>query len=129
MTKPLFQIVLITTVILLISCEGGTTFTKTINNKSSEEITIKVYSIYGNEQSEIINSNESKEIYWDDQMGSFVDDSYSCTQEFDSIQVIVSNDKVLTKDILNSGNWQRESDDERNSKEDCTFTITNNDLQ
>ncbi len=118
-----------TVMILLTSCEGGTTFTKTIDNKSSETITVKLFTIYGINEPATINSNESKEIYWDDQMGSFVDDSYSCLQIIDSVELSITNNKVLIKDIMDSNKWIRESKDGRNSREDCTFIITNGDLQ
>ena len=42
------------------SCEGGTFFTKTIDNKSSETITVKLFTIYGDNNTVMINSNEAK---------------------------------------------------------------------
>ena len=45
-----------------------------------------------------VKSNESKAIYWDDQMGSFVDDSYTCTQMIDSVEITITNSKTLTKE-------------------------------
>ena len=65
------------------SCEGGTFFTKTIDNKSSETITVKLFTIYGDNNTVMINSNEAKEIYWDDHIGSFVDENYNCTEMID----------------------------------------------
>jgi hypothetical protein len=130
MIQSIIKVVLVMGIILLIGCEGGTTFTKTIHNQSSETITITVYSSYsGGQTDHMINPNESKQIYWDDQMGSFVDESYNCTQEFDSLAVTISNNKVLTKDILNPDNWLVESKDGRNSREDCTFEFDDSDLE
>ena len=128
-TKSILCFSLITLMILLTSCEGGTTFTKTIDNKSSESITVKLFTIYGSNESLTVNSNVSKEIYWDDQMGSFVDDSYTCTQIIDSVEITITNNKTLTKSIMNPDNWIRESKDGRNSREDCTFIITDDDIQ
>lgn len=77
----------------------------------------------------VILPNNSKEIYWDDKLGSFVDDSYSCTQFIDSVALIITGNKVLIKDILEPDNWLRKSKGGRNSREDCTFVITGKDLQ
>lgn len=122
-------IVVMLILVVMTSCEGGTTFIKTIDNNSSDTITLKLYAAYFNDQSFTINPNVSQEIYWDDQMGSFVDEAYKCTQEIDSVEITISNNKVLIKNILNSDNWIRESKDGRNSREDCTFIITDEDLQ
>ena len=115
--------------LLLFSCEGGTTFTKTIDNASSENMTIKLSTVYGHQEEISIHSMESKQIYWDDQMGRFVNDNYLCTESIDSIEITLTNNKTLVKDILNSDNWQRESKDGRNSREDCTFYFNNADLE
>lgn len=128
-TKSTLCFSLITLMILLTSCEGGTTFTKTIDNRSSESITVKLFTIYGSYESLTVNSNVSKEIYWNDQMGSFVDDSYTCTQIIDSVEITITNNKTLTKSIMNPDNWIRESKDGRNSREDCIFIITDDDIQ
>ncbi|MEZ5195791.1 MAG: hypothetical protein R2764_05165 [Bacteroidales bacterium] len=128
-TKSILCFSLITLMILLTSCEGGTTFTKTIDNKSSESISVKLFTNYGSSESFTVSSNASKEIYWDDQMGRFVDDSYTCTQIIDSVEITITNNKTLTKDIMNPDNWIRESKEGRNSREDCTFIITDDDIQ
>ena len=117
------------TISLIVGCEGGTTFTKRIENNSNDEITIKLYTIYGPTESHTILPNESKLIYWDDQMGVFVGNSYTCTQIIDSAEVNISVNKSLIKDILDPNNWNRISKDGRNSKEECTFVISPNDIQ
>jgi hypothetical protein len=127
--KVMNLLVSVTLLIALSSCEGGTTFTKTIENKSSEEISFKMFTIYGSNNSYVINPNESKEVYWDDQMGAFVDASYSCTLEIDSVQLTISNGRILKKDIMDDENWIRISKDGRNSREDCIFIIVDEDLQ
>lgn len=129
MKNKIALIVLITVITILSSCEGGTTFTKSVDNNSSETITIKLHTIYGTNDAVTINPNESKQIYWDDQMGRFVDDAYTCTQFIDSVEISIINNKVLTKDIMNSNNWTNTSKGGRNSREDCKFSISNEDLQ
>lgn len=115
--------------ILLISCEGGTTFTKTIDNRSSEDVIIELTTTFGGNDPVTVKAKESKQIYWNDQMGNFVDDSYNCTTLIDTVEVTISNNKSLVKDIMNPDNWSRESKDGRNSREDCIFVITDNDIQ
>ncbi|PLX07292.1 MAG: hypothetical protein C0598_13235, partial [Marinilabiliales bacterium] len=122
--KNLLSYTVIIIVLLMASCEGGTTFTKTIENKSSETIIIKLYTVYGSNDPITINSYESKEIYWDDQMGRFVDDSYNCMDVIDTVEITITNNKKLLKDIMDSANWLNESKGGRNSREDCTFIIT-----
>lgn len=129
MNKLFVLILSISASILFSSCEGGTTFTKSIDNRSTETIQVMLKSIYGNSEETTILPNESKQIFWDDQMGFFVDDSYTCTQLIDSIKLTITNNKVLTKDIMDPENWTRNSTNGRNSREDCLFTLTNNDLQ
>ena len=77
----------------------------------------------------LINSNEAKEIYWNDQMGSFADENFSCTEMIDSVVLSISSNKKLTKDIMNANLWVRNRKGVRNSKEGCVFTITDNDFQ
>ena len=116
-------------ILLLAACEGGTTFTKTIENKSSESITVVLFTTLGEKNEAVINPNTTKEIYWNDMIGSFVDNTHNCTTLIDSIYLGISNNKVLTKDIMNAANWDRASAKGRNAREDCTFTIYNTDLQ
>ena len=122
-------IVSMTVITILSSCEGGTTFTKSIENRTTETIRVKLQTIYSSQDEITINPNESKQIFWDDQMGRFVDNSYMCTQLIDSVEISITNNKILTKDIMNSNNWQRMSKGGRNSKEDCLFIISEEDIQ
>jgi hypothetical protein len=122
-------IVSMTVITILSSCEGGTTFTKSIENRTTETIRVKLQTIYSSQDEITINPNESKQIFWDDQMGRFVDNSYMCTQLIDSVEISITNNKILTKDIMNSNNWQRMSKGGRNSKEDCLFIISDEDIQ
>lgn len=116
-------------VFFLPSCEGGTTFTKNIENKSFETITVKIFAASITNLTVTLNPNETKQVFWDDQMGKFTDGSYTCTLFIDSFNVSITNGKTLIKDIMNPNNWFRESKGGRNSKENCTFIITNSDLQ
>jgi uncharacterized protein YcfL len=115
--------------LMLHGCEGGTTFTKIFDNRSSETITIQVYSLHGNENPITIAPGVSKEIYWYDKMGLFAGDDYQCTDEIDSVKISITNDKTLTKDIQNPNQWIRESSDGRKATEKCTFIVADSDLQ
>lgn len=115
--------------VCLTSCEGGTTFTKTIENKTSETITVRLFTIYGDNDPVSLSPGESKQVFWKDQMGRFTDNSYTCVTFLDSVHVSITNGKTLIKDMKNANNWTRQSKGGRNSEEDCTFIITNSDLQ
>ena len=117
------------TAVALTSCEGGTTFTKTIDNQSSESVSLVLYTNFGDTKTTTVGPNSKTEVFWSDQMGNFVDNSFNCTTLIDSVTISISKGKQLTKDIMNSDNWRRESKDGRNSREDCTFTFTDSDLQ
>lgn len=128
--KNLFVLITsISAIFILPSCEGGTTFTKSIDNRTSDTVRVKLHTIYDSKDEITINPNESKQIFWDDQMGSFVVDSYTCTQLIDSVEISITDNKVLTKDIMDSNNWERLSEGGRNSKEDCLFIISEENIQ
>ena len=128
--KNLFVLITsISAIFILPSCEGGTTFTKSIDNRTSDTVRVKLHTIYDSKNEITINPNESKQIFWDDQMGSFVDDYYTCTQLIDSVEISITDNKVLTKDIMDSNNWERLSEGGRNSKEDCFFIISEENIQ
>lgn len=55
--------------------------------------------------------------------------SSSCTALLDSVHVSISNGKMLTKNIMNSDNWESEIVGGRKPKEYCRFIITANDIQ
>lgn len=115
--------------IFLSSCEGGTTYTKTIENNSSETLTVNGYSVYWGNNSIIVGSDKTKDIWIDSQLGSFVNDSYQCTQGIDSIEVDVTDNKTLVLDVLDNNNWIRESSGGRKSSVNCILEITDEDLQ
>ncbi len=115
--------------LFLVGCEGGTTYTKTIDNRSSDTLAVRVYTVFGSSDTSLVMPGEATEVFWNDVMGQFVDDTYDCVQMVDSIYVQPSSGRVLQKDIMAGDNWDRESKDGRNSREDCTFTILESDLQ
>lgn len=113
----------------LTACEDETTFTKYLDNKSSETISIKLFTYCGPSKEVTVNLTERKIIFWDHQESTFTDDSFTCTDLLDSTQVNIINGKTLLKNIFNSNNWTRESKVGRNAKENCIITVTNSDLQ
>ncbi|MEN8225580.1 MAG: hypothetical protein ABFS05_09510 [Bacteroidota bacterium] len=121
--KLINALILLAGLSILVSCKGETTFSKRINNQSDETITAVVYMVNGNIDSTLIGPKKIKEIYWDEKISSFVDASYSCLEEIDSISVTVTNNMILTKDIMDLNNWDRDSENGRNATESCEFFI------
>ncbi len=115
--------------LVLVSCEGGTTFTKEIVNQSTATIEVEVFLLSREGESYVINPGDSAQVYWDDYLGRFVDETYTCTNELDSIVLSTSDGRELVKNILDGSNWERNSQGGRNSKEDCVFYITDDDLE
>lgn len=114
--------------ILFGACEGGTTFIKSVSNQSSEQVEIQLFLKDRPAKTYTIAKGTSVEIFIEDHERVFVDDTYQCTHEFDSVKISVSNGKTLHKDFLDSNNWQQQSSGGANSKEECTFIITSQDL-
>ena len=123
------QLTLFVIALILSSCEGGTTFTKTIYNDSSEEIELTMYSYMVQTQHFTIKPKEAQQIYWNDEIGSFVDDSYTCTQSLDSVKITILSGNKLKKNIMDSTNWYASSKGGRNSREDCYFAFTDEDIE
>lgn len=118
-------------VLSMASCEGGTTFTKSINNTSSETLSVIAHASDGTRLGEVaILPGDEKQVYWNDKQGEFATENYSCTEELDSINVSVSNGKVLILDLMDSENWNIVSSaDGKDERKDCTATISDSDLQ
>ncbi|MGB0863131.1 MAG: hypothetical protein ACPG19_01880 [Saprospiraceae bacterium] len=129
MRKMTIRYLFIISIVFIYSCEGGTTFSKIVDNKSTETITIKMTTSFGGEQEHTIAPNETKTIYLYDVERLFADDTYNCIEEFDSVKIEISNNKTLEKDFFNDNNWENESSGGRNSKEKCTFTVLEDDIQ
>ncbi|MEZ4930610.1 MAG: hypothetical protein R2788_00575 [Saprospiraceae bacterium] len=101
-----------------------------IKNDSSETVTVKLYqSVLSNDQTFNIGPKQKKTIFWTDNERRFVDETYECTAEIDSVELSVSNGKKLMKSMLDNNNWDKDSKGGRNSMEKCTFTITDSDLE
>ncbi len=116
-------------IVTLISCEGGTTFTKNIENNSNDTLSVKLYFNYMDSENISILPKQTKEVYYYDVQGLFVDEGYYCSSELDSATITTKSNKSLTKDIMNSDNWTHDSSDGRNSTENCLFIINDIDLQ
>ncbi len=127
--KPILSVVL--SIAFLYACEGGTTFTKTINNQSSDTISFKLFHARTDKfvETRTICPNQSAEIYNDYRERKFVGDSYECIEEYDTIKPKVFSGKSLKKDIMNADNWVKDSKGGRKSREDCTFTVRSKDIQ
>ncbi|MEZ4982242.1 MAG: hypothetical protein R2769_11785 [Saprospiraceae bacterium] len=115
--------------LFLLSCEGGTTFTKEIINNSEDTLKVSIYSLLGSPQEFRILPGASEIVFWNDRLGSFVDETYNCLEEIDSFKVIVSGNKILEKDLMEISNWVRSSKDGRNSEENCRFTVSIEDIK
>ena len=127
--KHIFLILVVLMIPALLSCEGGTTFTKRVHNQSGDTLVVITYSLYASDVPVTIVPGASQEVFWRDEMGRFVDDSYTCTLDLDSMRILVSGGKTLLSDPMDGDNWIRQSKDGRNSREDCTFTVTDEDLR
>ena len=122
-------LLLSTLVFLLFSCEGGTDLIKQIDNNSEEQISIIVFNNYYQRSDTIhMSPNSSHEYYSGGSIGQFFTD-YMCLDEVDSIQVIIHNQKVLTKDIEDLNNWTLSSNGKRNVTHRCNFFINASDIQ
>jgi len=114
----------------LISCEGGTTYTKSIQNDSSETLNVTTFSYYlGQQGFDGIQSGETREVYFIDLERQFSGPNYNCTEDVDSISVLTNSGKTLVQNILSREDWTRESMGGRMSREDCVITLTDSDFE
>jgi hypothetical protein len=114
----------------LLSCEGGTTFTKTLVNRSDVAVTLRTTeTIAAFTDSFTVQPQTSQTIYFSDRMGLFVTDLYPCLSEFDSLFVELPDTLVLLKNILDESNWEKELTGGRNAQAICTFVIEAGDIQ
>lgn len=127
--KPFLMIAALAITLMMVSCEGGTTFTKTVENNTSEYITVKLFANADSSDAVILKPKETKLVYTYVQKGMFTGKSYTCAQIIDSVHWEITNNKTLNKDIMIGDNWTRKSTGGRNAKEDCTFSISDSDLQ
>ncbi len=112
---------------LLYGCEGGTTFTKSIQNLTNEpfQLTVRMENSSDTFQ---IEPMEELQFYWSDQMGYFTDDSYACVHEIDTISLQLIQGGSILIDPMDPASWMKLSESGRNSKEDCILIITPSDI-
>ncbi len=127
MINALKSFFVLSLLVTMSACEGGTTFTKSLTNNTSETITLSVFS--SSEREVTIAPDETKSIWMEDHDRRFAGDDYTCVNELDSILVSVSNNKILLLDLMDSNNWMLETSDGRNATANCTITISEEDLQ
>lgn len=112
---------------LLHGCEGGTTFTKSIQNLTNEPFQL-IVRMENSTDTFQIDAMEELQFYWADQMGYFTDDSYTCLQEIDTISLQLIQGGLVLIDPMNPASWMKISESGRNSKEDCILIITPSDI-
>ena len=113
------------------SCEGGTTFSNTLDNQSDSDLLVIVHTNSGFIDTISLNRHSFQYIYWDDQMGRFVPDSliYECSSPFTSLSILDSSFSVIAKNYNTDSVWTHSyKRGKRNSYESCTATITNDDI-
>ena len=96
---------LLASILMLFSCGKETTYTTRVNNYSDDAIMMEVFSIQGGEPGFIfLPPGESYTLSVTTSPGK--DESIpDCTREFDSINVVVTGGKHLTRNIMDPGNW------------------------
>ena len=126
-------LIIINLAVLLVSCEGGTTFTKSIKNNSTETFDVTLYlsstySVQTSTSTYEIKPGETREMFWNDWERRFVNDMYDCTQEIDSFSFNIFSESTISVDLMDVVRWGHSSKDGRNSREDCVFEITDDDF-
>ncbi len=116
-------LIFLATMTMFASCDKTVTYSKSLDNQTDETITLN-FVVNGNESTMSVPPNSLASTIIDEQDGD-IDSEYSCTSEFESIQATVSNNKLLTLNILDESNWIRQGGDDV----DCLITITQADIQ
>ena len=129
MKSQLTRLLLILLTVTLASCEGGTTFTKKIENQSEDTLTVFIYSYADQKGPLSVPPGTAREIFWSDRMGMFVGEDYTCTDEIDSLAILVEGGKMITFDPLDDNRWFMEQKGGRNARVICTLVISGRDLQ
>ncbi|MFC2114688.1 hypothetical protein ACFLRI_05010 [Bacteroidota bacterium] len=133
MQRIIVFIALCTSLVLLLSCEGQTIYYKKVINKSSETVTIKFYSTFSSnaEDSFVIEPSTDELIYWSEQRGGN-QTAVDCASNIDSVLVWISNNKNLTKSLLDESNWSLEMKVRKYQgfvDQTCVFDIHQTDIQ
>ena len=131
--KPFHFFLALVLMLLFSACEGGTTYTKIIDNQSEDDLTVRLQTTaLSTAEVILIPARKSQTIYVQDFLGQFADDTYDCTTDIASIEIEVSNNLSLSlsKDPINPNNWMQESKKgKRNSTEVCTFVVRAGDFK
>jgi hypothetical protein len=137
--KPLFKsmiakkykLIISLPLALLMGCEGGTTFTNSLDNQSDSDLLVIIHTNTGFIDTVSLHKHSSQTIYWTDEIGRFVPDStiYSCASPFTSLSILDLSFSEIAKNYHIDSVWTHSyKRGKRNSFESCTATITNDDL-
>jgi hypothetical protein len=128
--REVFKRIGIAVVLLgLMSCEGGTEFSKYIVNQSSDTLFVKGAMQPGTSDSVRVLPGSRELVYWFDLQGVFPGEAYECSSDIDSLRVTASSGRNIVKKIKSDDNWYKEHEEGRNATVDCIFIISNEDLK
>lgn len=120
--------------VVLVSCKGSTSYTKYIDNKSDQELTVTIYGgdLYASQRVHTIPAGERKSIFIDVEDGAETALG-DCLAYFDSLVVTYVPDSVATKikkDPQLDVNWYASQSKQNAQKihNYCTFTVSQTDL-
>ncbi len=115
------------------ACKKGTTIRKIIDNKSSDDLTVRLQMADLSTTEIILVPAKKKEIiFTQNYPDETVADDYDCTYDIESIEIEVSNNLSLSLSInpMNPGNWFRSiHSGAGRSVENCTFTVNDGDFR
>ena len=117
---------------LFCSCEGETTWIKQIDNQSNFDVTVSYYDSYSSEDaSKVVDAHTTEIIFYGEKRGGD-DTPLDCLEYLDDLEVVLDSGAVLTKDINDSGNWEREISEKNLGgvvNQTCRFSIENDDFE
>lgn len=83
------------------------------------------------EDSIVLLPDKTETIFFSDKLGGD-ETPIICTAEFDSINVLIPDNKVLKKDILDNSNWDFHLNSKKNGRfvnQYCEFEIQSDDIE
>jgi hypothetical protein len=118
--------------IALTSCDGLTTYEKIVVNDSSDTLEIFVYSSYkvADSSRHTIDPGKMATIFYDDNLGGN-SNPQPCLVQFDSIKVLLPEEKILSKNINEEGNWELSITSKRRGAlvdQVCTYRVSVDDI-